>query len=195
MNDTAYSVNSLGISKVQEGTINGRYIEKKVDITIMKDRKVVAGIGFKFVMQNYSQNSNNYFENMLGETAHIRSKRIPYFQIFIIPDILPHYDDKGNIKRWEIFTEHNASKYLTSSTDDIETSIHTPTKTLLFVVHQPQPNIIICNKQEYIQYYSKLTSLEISSTDINYGEFESSVIFNDYEDFIKKVIHYLKFIK
>lgn len=56
----------------------------------MKNRKVAAGIGVKFVMQNYFQNSNNYFENILGETAHIRSKRIPYFQIFIIPDILPH---------------------------------------------------------------------------------------------------------
>ena len=62
----------------------GRYINKNVDIVIYK-RTVIAGIGVKFVMQNYSQNSNNYFENMLGETANIRSKNIPYFQIFVIP--------------------------------------------------------------------------------------------------------------
>lgn len=84
---------------------------------------------------------------------------------------------------------------MTLSKDDIETSIHTPTKTLLFVVHLPQTDITINDKQEYIQYYSKLASLEIDTTDIDYGHFESSVIFNDYEDFINKVIHYLKFIE
>jgi hypothetical protein len=51
-------------------------------------------------MQNYSQNSNNYFENMLGETANIRSSNIPYFQIFIIPDEIPYYKkEKGKILR------------------------------------------------------------------------------------------------
>ena len=49
-----------------EETIDGRYLDKKVDITILKDGNPIAGIGVKFVMQNYSQNSNNYFENMLG---------------------------------------------------------------------------------------------------------------------------------
>ena len=63
--------------------------DKKVDITITKQNKPIAGFAIKFVMQNYSQNSNNYFENMLGETANIRSNRIPYFQIFIILDNLP----------------------------------------------------------------------------------------------------------
>ncbi|MBQ9254280.1 MAG: hypothetical protein IJ213_01895 [Bacteroidales bacterium] len=195
LNDETYSVNSLGIGRGQESTIRGRYIDKKVDITITKNEDVVAGIGVKFVMQNYSQNSNNYFENMLGETANIRSRSIPYFQIFIIPDVLPYYDTYGNIKNWESFTEHNVIKYITLSKDDIETSIHTPTKTLLFVVHLPEPDTEIYNKQDYIKYYSTLTPLEIYTTNINYGKFESSVIFNNYENFINKLICYLKFIE
>lgn len=63
----------------KEMKLDGRYIDKVVDITILKNSKPIAGIGVKFVMQNYSQNSNNYFENMLGETANIRCANIPYF--------------------------------------------------------------------------------------------------------------------
>ena len=84
LNNPDFTVLSLGYNNGKEGTISGRYLNKKVDITISKKQKIIAGIGVKFVMQNYSQNSNNYFENMLGETANIRSNKIPYFQIFII---------------------------------------------------------------------------------------------------------------
>ena len=104
-----YSVHSLGIGKGQEMKVNGRYIDKTVDITIMKAGKPIAGIAVKFVMQNYSQNSNNYFENMLGETANIRTKGLPYFQIFIILDKIPyykrrHFSKMGNIYRTQ-FTQ------------------------------------------------------------------------------------------
>ena len=85
-----YTVISQGYGDDREADIQGRYIDKMVDITIMKGAKAIAGIGVKFVMQNYSQNSNNYFENMLGETANIRAARCPYFQVFIILDKLPY---------------------------------------------------------------------------------------------------------
>ena len=76
-----YYVQSLGVGNGKELKLYGRYIDKAVDITILKNCNPIAGIGVKFVMQNYSQNSNNYFENMLGETANIRCANIPYFQI------------------------------------------------------------------------------------------------------------------
>ena len=79
-----YHVFSQGYGKGKETKIKGRYMDKMVDITIKKDNITIAGIAIKFVMQNYSQNSNNYFENMLGETANIRCNNHPYFQIFII---------------------------------------------------------------------------------------------------------------
>lgn len=117
--------------------------------------------------------ATNDFENMLGETANIRCANIPYFQIFIIPDKLPYYKNDGTIQKWEEFTVHNSEKYLTLSRDDIQTSIHTTTKTLLYVVHLPD------------------ISLRITST---IWELFSSVIFNNYEDFAEKVVHYIKFI-
>lgn len=76
-----YHVCSQGFGLGEEFTVRGRYVPKRVDITIFKQDKVAAGVAVKFVMQNYSQNSNNYFENMLGETANIRAAGYPYFQI------------------------------------------------------------------------------------------------------------------
>ena len=157
-----YSVCSLGIGDGKEEKLDGRYIDKVVDITIKHRQKSVAGIGVKFVMQNYSQNSNNYFENMLGETANIRCANIPYFQIFIIPEKLPYYNKQGLIQKWEEFTIHNATKYLTLSEDNIQTSIHTPTKTLLFVIHLPEINQPIVDKTDYVHFYESKTDFIVS---------------------------------
>ena len=188
-NDNDYSVHSLGVGNGKEETIEGRYIDKKVDITILKHGNPIAGIGVKFVMQNYSQNSNNYFENMLGETANIRCANTPYFQIFIIPDKLPYYKDNGTLQKWETFTGHNSEKYITLSKDNVETSIHTPNKTLLFVIHLPEIESNVTNKQEYVTYYSELDDLCVCESQAEYGIFSSSVIYNDYETFAQKVAH------
>ena len=113
-----FSIHSQGFGNGKEYNIDGRYYPKKVDITIEKDGKAVAGYAVKFVMRNYSQNSNNYFKNMLGETANIRSNAIPYFQIFIIFDKVPYYKDGGFFNRYDIVTPHNLDKYLALSKDD-----------------------------------------------------------------------------
>lgn len=189
-----YSVQSLGIGNGKEIKIDGRYIDKAVDITILKGNKPIAGIGVKFVMQNYSQNSNNYFENMLGETANIRCANIPYFQIFIIPDKLPYYKNDGSFQKWEEFSSHNSAKYLTLSKDDIQTSIHTPTKTLLFVIHLPEIKNEVKDKNEYVTYYTNAKDMCIYESKFDYGKFSSAVIYNDYEDFASKVVHYIQFI-
>ena len=127
-----YSVKSLGVNDDKEAKLEGKYFDKNVDITFFrKDGKksvAIAAIGVKMVMQNYAQNSNNYFENMMGETANIRSNKIPYFQILAIPDQLPYYNDKKVITNWEGFSKHHAQKYVVMSKDDTEVTMHTPTK-------------------------------------------------------------------
>jgi hypothetical protein len=189
-----YWVQSLGVGDGKEMKIDGRYIDKAVDITILKKDKPIAGIGVKFVMQNYSQNSNNYFENMLGETANIRCANIPYFQIFIIPDKLPYYKNDGTFQKWEEFSSHNSAKYLTLSKDDIQTSIHTPTKTLLFVIHLPEIKKDVKDKKEYVTYYSNVDDMCVRESQFQYGNFSSAVIYNDYDDFASKVVHYIQFL-
>ena len=59
-----YEIQSQGYANGKEGTITGRYMNKKVDITILRQGTPIGGIAVEFVMQNFSQNANNYFENI-----------------------------------------------------------------------------------------------------------------------------------
>ena len=189
-----YLIKSLNIGDGKEGSIQGRYINKNVDIVILNNKKIIAGIGVKFVMQNYSQNSNNYFENMLGETANIRSNNIPYFQIFIIPEKMPYYKSSGQWDKWEEFSIHNSKKYLILSNDNVDNFIHTPNKTLLYVIKLPDINISIKSKEEYYTYYRKHPKLIIEKSNKDYGVFNSSVVHNDYVNYILKICNYIKSI-
>lgn len=66
LDDPSCDVFSLGIGNGREEKIAGRYVDKKVDIVISRNGRPIAWVAIKFVMSNYLQNSNNYFENMLG---------------------------------------------------------------------------------------------------------------------------------
>ena len=192
LRDDKYSVYSLGYETGKEHKIIGRYVDKAVDITITENDKSVAGIAVKYVMSNYSQNSNNYFENMLGETANIRSAKIPYFQIFVIPDKIPYFDKDGGISKWERINEHNLKKYIKLSNDDIENFLHTPNKTLVFIVHIKDMKTVttLSSKKEYEQFYLHNDfGMEISSLSFDFG---NSIIYNDYDKFIQKVVYAIK---
>jgi len=191
-----YGVKSLGVENNKEGRMQGRYMEKTVDILISKNNKDIAGIGIKFVMNNYSQNSNNYFENMLGETANIRSNNKDYFQILILPEDLPYYNNKGKIIKWEKITSHNISKYIVLSEDDAAKYFHTPVKTLLFIIRFPKcDHNSITSKTAYKKYYlSRSSNINMQISDKIAGEFGRAMILNDYETFIDKIIHYIKSI-
>lgn len=188
-----YTVFAQGYAEGKEELILGRYLNKMVDITIKKGDKVVAGIAVKFVMQNYSQNSNNYFENMLGETANIRSANTPYFQVFIVFDKMPYYNKDKVIKRWESFTEHNSEKYIALSKDDISEFKHTPNKTLLCIAHLPEPDHELHDKKAYIEYYrtKQPTITFANGIDLH---MDNAVIVNDYSLFSEKAYHTIKSI-
>lgn len=190
-----YSAKSLGIGDGKEASLKGRYFDKNVDVVFYKkdnNQKAIAGLGVKMVMQNYAQNSNNYFENMMGETANIRCSNIPYFQLFAIPDKIPYYNDENKITKWEGFSVHHAQKYLAMSNDNIESYMHTPTKTLLFAYHIPDATTQLTTQKEYKDYYTHNShNIRFSLSAVNYGNFGSSVIFNDYKSFVEKVAHYI----
>lgn len=188
-----YEIVSQGYGEDKEAAIEGRYFSKMVDITIKHHGVSVAGIGVKFVMQNYFQNSNNYFENMLGETANIRSANHPYFQVFIILDKLPYYKKDKRISRWETFTDHNISKYIRLSDDNIDVYFHAPNKTLIYVVHiqDPEEEDRFTTWAEYMDYYRNHKP-KMTLTRHQYGNFGPAVILNDYETFIDKVYHAIK---
>lgn len=186
-----YNLFAQGFGCDREMYIPGILYVKKVDITITKNNNIaVAGIAVKFVMQNYSQNSVNYFENMLGETANIRCNNYPYFQIFIVLNEMPYYDNKGNIKKWETFTEHNAEKYFKLSFDNTNVYFHTPNKTLIYIVKLPTIKTKqVKTKNEYFDYYKKLKKFNLLTTNFPFDNYEKNIIVNDFEYFINKVVY------
>ena len=144
-------------------------------------------------MRNYSQNSNNYFENMLGETANIRANSIPYFQVFIIFEKVPYYENGGKFKKYDVISTHNLDKYLELSKDDPSVFFHTPDKTLVVLIKLKEKalNYYFENSTDYAEYYRSVLNdddLMSYSTKIN-DPFNDSVIYNDYEDFINRTYH------
>jgi len=110
-----YSVKSLG--KDGEFKLDGKYYPKTLDISIFKNKKIIATISFKFVTSNYKQNSNNYFENLLGETANIRRVNIGFAHFLVLRAYTPYYNkNKGNLrgkeKKIEILNENDLAKYI-----------------------------------------------------------------------------------
>ena len=189
-----YKIKSLGFDDGKEAKLTGRYMNKNVDISIFKQTKALGGIAVKFIMSNYSQNSNNYFENMLGETANLRSNNIAYFQIIIIPKHVPYFKKDGTISKIEEIKQHNLSKYIKLSEDNIQDYMHSPTKSLLCLIETPKVDILkIKNKQQYIQYLLSLSKIKISNS-LDKFTFKETFIYNDYKSFIEKVSNYIKFI-
>ena len=188
-----YVIKSQGYGNDKEETINGRYYPKNVDITVSKNGKPVAGYAIKFVMRNYSQNSNNYFENMLGETANIRSNSIPYFQIFIIFEKVPYYKNKGEFSKYDIISKHNMEKYFALSKDDPNSFYHTPDKTLIVLLKlkEKSPNYKFKDSKEYADYYKSIINDKdlIAYSDKIEDTFDNSVILNNYSNFIKKTYY------
>src|SRR3989338_7962860 len=110
-----YSVMSLGNGG--EANVSGRYYPKNLDISVLKNNKVLTTISFKFVTSNYKQNANNYFENLLGETANIRRVNVGFAHFLVLLAHTPYYDkNRGNLrgkeKKTEIINENDLSKYI-----------------------------------------------------------------------------------
>lgn len=112
-----YLIKSLGIGDGKEATIDGKYYPKDLDIAIFKKNKIVATVSFKFVTSNYQQNANNYFENLMGETANIRRQNIGFAHFLVLRGHTPYYSkNKGNLrgkeKKIEVISEKHLQKYI-----------------------------------------------------------------------------------
>ena len=181
-----YKVNSLNTKGGKEKNIQGEYMVKKVDITISKKEKDIAGIALKFIMSNYWQNSNNYFENMLGETANIRRAGKTYYQILVLPSKLPYFNKSGEIKKYEEINQDRLEKYIKLSKEDIKQNLYCPNKMLIYIVDIPIPGEDCKQRKDYIEFYQNLAQFHITKNNEEY-EFGDMVVYNDYERFISEI--------
>lgn len=99
-----------GLNK--EIDVDGAYYPKKIDITVLYNSSPILCLGFKFPCSNYKQNSNNYFENLLGETCNIQQAKIPYFHLLVLPAVMPYKQKDGESNRNEKITEKDMEKYI-----------------------------------------------------------------------------------
>lgn len=129
-----YGVQSTGINGEKEFNFEGKYYNKDLDIAIIKDGKAVSAIALKFITSNYKQNGNNYFENMLGETANLRRSDLVYGQIIILRRDMPYLKTGGIISRIEKITDSNLSKYIKLEDDNIPELFHRPDLTFITFV-------------------------------------------------------------
>lgn len=112
-----FTIKSLGVADGKEATLDGKYYCKDLDIAIFKKDKIVATISFKFVTSNYKQNANNYFENLMGETANIRRQGVGFAHFLVLRGHTPYYSkNKGNLRgkqqKTEIINEKDLQKYI-----------------------------------------------------------------------------------
>lgn len=189
---------SLDSNNSSEDVIEGRYYNKAVDISIRKNNIPAGAIGVKFVMNNYMQNANNYFENMLGETANIRTANIPYFQILILFDKMPYFQNNGKLSKWEIISEDtHLKKYIKLSEDNVNEYYHTPILTFLAILSLPNEITEDDTIDNKISFNTKLIQLIKSnklklkySPKFSQNLFKNNVILNNYEDFLNRLINY-----
>jgi hypothetical protein len=102
-------------TKAEEFIVDGKYYPKQIDITITKNNKPVFCLGIKFVTSNYKQNANNYFENMMGETANIQALgNLPYAHMIIFRHETPYYEknETEKPKKIEVINDKDIQKYL-----------------------------------------------------------------------------------
>jgi hypothetical protein len=96
--DTTVQIkNELDVKAVND---SGR---KRCDIVVLRGSKVVAIFPVKFIMTNYSQNKNNYFESLTGEITHLKwaNPDVHICPINIIPSIVPYKKANGVITKFE----------------------------------------------------------------------------------------------
>lgn len=185
----------------KEQKVSGRYYAKNVDITVRigpeKDDKVVAGFELKFPMSSFNKNSNNQFENLLGNVANLRS--VPssplYFLILIMPTSVPVYSNGSTglsgriIQSFEHIGRTQIKKYGILSSDDTERMLHTPTAQLFYSLEFPNVDFTsgITTNKEYSELF-KLSPLRLHDPS-EFADFEEGAVINDYERFIERVKH------
>lgn len=202
-----FKIKSMGIGDNKEYNFEGKYYNKDLDITILKDNKPISALEFKFVTSNYKQNSNNYFENMLGETANVKRNGLLYGQILILKEQMPYFStDKKQFTKIEKINETNLKKYFKLSIDNAENLYHKPDIIFIGFVETGDENRIIhakndkekiiktkFNKDELLPLV-KLKFLSIDELKEDFSEDMKNFLIkhNDFDAFIEAFVNLTK---
>lgn len=130
--ENVYGVQYNDGSKNKERLVIGKYYNKKIDITVLKNDHPVFCLGIKFITSNFSQNANNYFENMMGETANIQANTTTYAQIIVLRENAPYYKKDGSFAKTEKIKTNHLSKYIKLALNNVQA--HRPIFTCIHII-------------------------------------------------------------
>lgn len=116
----------------REANVGGMYYGKDVDVPVSRGDQELGVISIKFVISNYWQNSVNYFEQQIGETANLRRRNIVYGNLFCVTSPIPYKNRAGEITRRENIREHDVQRYAKLRAD--HEHIHAPDKMAIGIV-------------------------------------------------------------
>ncbi len=113
----------------REDRIPGIFYDKNVDISIRYKRKVYGIASVKFVMSNYQQNENNYFESLIGECMNLKAQHPErhFWYILFTFDKIPYFNKSHKITRFDNFKTSKYEKLRNADTlnlpDDISITL------------------------------------------------------------------------
>jgi len=197
MFDETYEIHFLG-DNTKEMKVKGKYYDKDIDITVAKDDKPVICLGIKFVTSNYKQNANNYFENMMGETANIQAREdLSYFQLIVLRYKTPYYSkttQKTGTKtptKIEIINEQDLQKYISLAYDTPRAHKPYAIGILLIDLDEKNNTVKACNPLELFNSdFAKLFNEKLSVNNL-FNEIENYKLFLENKN---KWLHYQKYI-
>jgi hypothetical protein len=165
----------------KEAKVEGKYYPKDVDIAVMKDDKAIFCLGIKFITSNYKQNANNYFENMMGETANIQAKQIPYAHLIVMRYKTPYYkkNDSKTANKIEIINKKDIQKYLNLIYDTPQA--HRPNELCIFLIDIDETTgkvVRTDNEKAFGDEFTDLIEDKLSP-----------------ENFFKQIINYKKYVE
>lgn len=154
-----------------EAKIDGLVYSKNVDI-IDDITNIIYEI--KLIMSNFSQNSNNYLESLMGATSNLQNNGYKVCQIIFIPTYMPYYKNNKTIKKIEYVSVHHIQKYMNLITTNDKSNPHK----LIFVLYSTgneeflRNNIdnTVTNKDLFESYNIEIIK-EFNYNDNNINEF------------------------
>lgn len=183
-----YQIFSLSQNDSHEIKVKGKYYDKTVDIAIQKNNQIIACVGIKFIMQNYAQNANNYFENLIGETTNIQLSGVPYFNMLFLQEKIPYFNSNGEIKKFEKITAKILQKYFLLYEKQQSQHYHVPK---MFFIGLLKNNVMNLNEIKHKTQFKDCFLRQKETFVFDWKSFESKsqkIIINEYELFINKLI-------
>ena len=132
LREDAYTFTGQSPTSAHEANVGGMYYGKDVDVLVARDEQELGVISIKFVISNYWQNSINYLEQQIGETANLRRRNIVYGNLFCVTNPIPYKNRSGEITRREAIRDHDIQRYARLRAD--HEHIHAPDEMAIGIV-------------------------------------------------------------